>query len=204
MDQDFSAGRIRYLDELPINRELPHHKILRPPTSGGMTVLVLSSKWVLVPTHFIGRRTMPCIDGPCPGCVEGIEIRNKFYLYVRGKTLGETRVLEVSDFSAEAFENYFGAYKTMRGAIAVLSRQGKRKNGAHVVSFQRSQETEQTLGKEYDLDAWLRRLWRIEHPSHTDNQRTGAQRVVANRIEAMIHHTNGNGKVSKTSNGKGG
>lgn len=186
---------IDWLDgDLP-EPELPRHAIYRCPDKRAVQLIVLSDRWVTVPTHYIGRRTMPCKKTACEGCAEGKQIRRKVYAYVMAAKTRETRVLECTDYCIAAWQGYHKIHGTMRGALLSMYRTPATKNGTVMISFTRSDEVEQNLNRAYDLKAWCARMWRLPYTPDTYGDQAEAElcdaaAIVASNLQKLADRVN--------------
>ena len=93
------------------------YQVMRIPQRGCKDIVCLSHDLAGFDTHYSGRRTSICLPQNCTGCGVGAEIRWYGWFAGAPKSLDRIDIVQVTEGSAGAFDQYFKRHRTLRGAV---------------------------------------------------------------------------------------
>jgi len=153
-----------------------------PPLTGVIT----SSKLVGVPTHYMSRRTLPCIDADCPGCAGKLPRRDEWYVSMWTASPSKHTIVALTPAVAWQIKNDFHAPATYRALGITLHRAGRAANTRLLVECRELETAQLRLPAEPDLIAHLLHIWGLDqgHLAQDDP-------AYVNRVK---EHYRGNGR----------
>lgn len=125
-------------------------------------ILVLSDRLVCCPTHHAGR-TVPCTEAwgrQCPSCDKGWDPRWVAYFAAWDGT--KKILFELTANAAEIVAAEAERVGSLRGYLMHVSRIGDRANGQLLVTWERSNLTDEQIPTPFDVREQLYRTWRIQ------------------------------------------
>ena len=156
----------------PVTRHaLPHIALTRLPPNGNIRGAITCTKPLSAWCHFIGNRTLPCVDTHCPGCAANR--RRIRECYVSLWTVAPSRhIITVLTPAAELnLCDGLPNPENSRGHIITINREGKRANGRVRCTVSGEMAISSHLPTAPDLKAHLHLIWgltpellTVEHP----------------------------------------
>lgn len=164
---------IRWHDRPPEGHDLPGMDLRRTPGNGSIAGIITSQKPVVVPTHFFGGQTVPCVSRDCPACAAQRGKTWHVYLGLFTPSPSQHIIFECTAQAAHELYTKLDAGQQIRGAKLAASRKAKRNNAKVIIALDFSTIGKWQLPAEPDLKAQLTRIWRIvetragnEHPDY--------------------------------------
>jgi len=136
--------------------------IKRAPARKSLVVACVSSVYFGIYTHFVSRRTMPCVRTGCKGCEGGM--RREWHCYFLAQDLKDMRpyVIETTAGGAVPIRQHFLRYGTLRGVQVRLERADDRNNAPVVVTICGTFRKAQDLIEEESIANVLFRIWKVK------------------------------------------
>lgn len=158
----------KWQSEPPKDCQRSAFRLMRTPTSRPLQGYVISHQLLGCPTHYVGNRTIPCEAPHCQACESGIGWRWHGYLLVYLDSVSEIIIFEMTAISAQAFNDYYTRYGTLRGCLFKAERQNSRNNGRVLIQTKPGDMTRINLPKDIDLRRLLCHIWNIP-PNQIEN-----------------------------------
>ncbi len=94
-----------------------------------MRLAVTCFELLQIDTHFMGRRTLPCIENDCPGCQA--KKPRRYEAYVSGVRGSDSKhlIYALTGGAVHAIIPFMANVTQLRGHIITLTRSGTRPNG---------------------------------------------------------------------------
>lgn len=159
---------IRTYDSPPPESDRPHLPIVRVPASGNIRLAITCFELLQVPTHFMGRRTLPCLDHHCPGCADQRPAR--YEAYVSGIRSGDKRhcIYALTPGAARLLLSGVPNPTQLRGHIIEIKRAGRRPNGTLRVDHDEHMVSADKLPPAPNLMEHMLHIWGLDS-SHLAN-----------------------------------
>lgn len=178
----------RWLEEPSAPSGLPHLPLVRVKPGAGTSGMITSTKLLGVPTHYMSRRTLPCVEKDCPGCEAKLPTRPEWYLALWTTVPSRHIIAALTPAVAWQIKDYFRDCPTLRGCLVRLTRAGKAANSRLLVDCQLVETAQQKLPPEPDLVAHLLHIWGLDQAQlGQDNS------AYVNRVR---EHYRGNGALA--------
>jgi hypothetical protein len=136
-------------------------KLERCPGKGTFKFLVLSSKPLMVGTHFVSRSGKPCRAVDCPHCANHVEQRWNGYLAIAMLPNKVKCLVEYTEGSQAPLIEAFERFGTIRGLQVIMSRPRGRFNSPMLLQCPGRQENTFDLPEEPDVFAEMCRIWKV-------------------------------------------
>lgn len=170
--------------ELPADRAMPRYQMIRTPAKKKVAFLCLSETALIMPTHFVRKRTMPCFQPrPCTECGMGTEVRWKLYVAVFTPSTGVINILELTDHGGEALKNYEHQVGSLRGKKIIAWREGVKENSPVFTSVGPVLDSSIVVPPCPDVKEFLYRMWYVKNNRATDGEATTAR---VNRVSEVL------------------
>jgi len=178
----------RWLDEPTPPSSLPHLPLTRVKPGAGFTGLITTSRLLGVPTHYVGRRTLPCVKEGCPGCEGKLATRDEWYAGLYTAIPSKHLLVALTPAVAWQIKDFFKGSPTLRGCYVILTRAGKAANSRLLVQCKDFESGQAKLPPEPDLAAHLLHIWGLDqaHMAQDDP-------AYVNRVK---EHYKGNGRTA--------
>lgn len=150
----------------PAKAELPHLPLMRLPAKGDWLLGITCWELFQVETHFIGRRTLPCVTENCPGC-EAKKPR-RYEAYLSGIRAHDKRhiLVALTPGAAHQLLDAVSSETQLRGHVIRLVRQGTRPNGMLRLELQDHMLDQSRMPNAPDLEKHMLAIWGLDQ-SHT-------------------------------------
>lgn len=159
--------------------------LIRTPTKGILSGIVLAEAITGCETHYWGGRTVPCEHPDCPACDDASPTRWHGYLPIWSPKDNATFIWEFTEQAADALLAYRDKYNTLRGCGIHARRAKPIPNGRIVVSTQPVDLLKYTLPALPDVQKILLTIWNLPgkafqkaRNANGDNTLTPAQEVL--------------------------
>jgi hypothetical protein len=149
------------------------YRITRTPATSKLRAVILSTQMIGCPTHYDGRRTVPCEGNQCKLCEAGYAARWHGYVAVWDPAEDERLVLELPAGPAQALADHHDRFHTLRGFDLVAWRPRQKANARIAITLGQVQRPSPAIPAEPDLHTILLRIWGLT-PSR--NGRSPAKR----------------------------
>lgn len=122
--------------------------------------IVAGHQPVVILTHWIERRTVPCTGPDCPGHRQGQKPRPKGYLACYYATSGFPVLVEISEFAWQKLDETLAERGSLRGLMLYTSRLHQARN-APVLIRTNEPSKGQPIPPDFDLIPHLARLFGV-------------------------------------------
>jgi len=161
----------------PQPTQLPYLPLERIKPGGAFRAIITTPTALGVWTHFMGGRTLPCMDSDCPGCLAQMPRRWEGYLGCLTPSpsrhiivaLTPAAALGISDTAVDRF--------ALRGNLIIFERAGKRLNSRLRARVEPIEFYQKMLPPEPDLKAHLMHIWGLEQSHQGQDNQTYVNRV---------------------------
>lgn len=180
---------IRTRSQPPNDDNLPHLPLLRVPTRTAMKLAITCAEMLQVDTHFMNRRTLPCVNENCPGCEA--KLQRRYEAYISAMTTQPTRhvIVALTPRAAKQLWDSAPDPRDLRGTIILLQRVGSRANGPLNCRIEPAETLSGKLPPMPELIAHMMRIWGIKQ-SHM-GQDLPAYGSLVEDPENWTNHENG-------------
>lgn len=178
----------RWLDEPTQPTNLPHLPLVRVKPGAGLFGALTSSKLIGVPTHYMSRRTLPCVTDGCPGCEAKLACRPEWYAGFKIRNPGNHVIVALTPACAWQIKDRFHNLTTLRGVGLTLTRAGKAGNSRLLVECHELELAQLKLPDEPDLIKHLLHIWGL------DQGQLGQDN--AGYVNRVKDHFRGNGQAT--------
>lgn len=143
--------------------------ILSPKPGAAVHAIVTSYELLGVTTHFLHRRTKPCLndEARCEGCLSGLPKRWKGYLAAELPPGGHKVLIEITYDGYRTCKELQAPGVALHGRRIDLRRMGSSKQAKVKVELDTS-NVAKLCGEPFDVKAALLRIWFGERPGRTD------------------------------------
>lgn len=143
----------------PEDENLPHLPLIRVPTRTSWKLAITCTQMLQVDTHYMNRRTLPCVTTDCPGCAA--ELPRRYEAYISALTTQPSRHVIIALTPKAASQLWASAPNRtdLRGSIITLQRLGTRANGPLSCRFEHSDAIDHKLPPIPELVAHMLRIW---------------------------------------------
>jgi len=115
-----------------------------------------------VDVHWIGRRTLPCLDGECQACLKQVPKKYEGYLSVVWMHNRKHEIVRMTRDAMLIFKSQLCSTDSLRGHVLHLVRKGVKSNGRVIPSVEPLEIETARLPKSPDLRAHLAKIWRVD------------------------------------------
>jgi len=143
----------------PDPREFATIRLIRVPTSGGVTGLITANEVIGCYTHWDTYRTQPCPGDGCPLCLDGQPKRWQGYLSLQSQTTQRQVVLQITALAAQQLHQEKVRYGYIRGLLAEFSRAAKRPNGRILVQCRQLPNAPTDLSEPVNIPKYMALIW---------------------------------------------
>jgi len=113
-------------------------------------------------THYFQGRSQLCTGSLCPACAENLQPRWYGYLSGSSVTSNVRGIVEITPQCVEPITSWFDAHGTLRGAVLLIERSGKRANSPLMASMTEGVFTEDKLPDPLPIIEILARIWGLK------------------------------------------
>lgn len=168
---------IRQPDRPPIRATRPHLPLMRAPKGALWKIAITCWEILQVETHFMGRRTLPCVDEDCPGCRD--QKPRRYEAYLSGVLAGVQKHILVALTPRAANDLLTGVIppNQLRGHIIILRRTGTRPNGPLSIEVTEEMLDANRLPPAPDLLAQMLDIWGLNQSHQAMDDGAYAQAV---------------------------
>lgn len=156
----------RWSDRPPTPNALPYLPLERIKPGVTFRGLITSHTVLGVMTHFLGGRTLACIEGECPGCLASQPARWEGYLSVLTPSPSRHIIIAITPGAAMGIADSATDPAALRGSLVILERGGKRPNSRLRARVEQAEAYGRGLPPAPDLKAHLIHIWGLDQ-SHT-------------------------------------
>lgn len=152
----------------PDRSRLQHLPLLRLGPQAALRAAITSPDVLGVLTHFMGGRTLACIQGDCPGCESKLPQRWEGYLGVVTTKPSRHIILGITPGAALGIGDSAPDPHNLRGLLLVAERIGKRANARLRARVEEVELGQLRLPDPPDLKAHLLHIWGLDQ-AHAGN-----------------------------------
>ena len=149
-------------DDPPTTNLLPHLPLIRikpgQPTKG----IITSTQICGVPTHYYGRRTLPCLADECPGCKAQLAKRWEGYISVWTFAPSHHVIWALTTAAACGLKDTAPNFTDLRGLCLTIARAGKHNNSQLRARCDPYEALQMRLPTAPDLRAHLLHIWGMD------------------------------------------
>lgn len=122
-------------------------------------------------THFIGGRTLPCLEPECGAC--DAERPKRYEAFVSGVWVRDKKheIIRLTTNAMYQLKDRMRGVVDYRGTLLEVERRGERKNGRVVVTVADGFVESARLPERPDLEQHLLKIWRIDGIRVSDDER---------------------------------
>lgn len=124
--------------------------------------VITSDDFYEVDVHWIGGRTLPCLDKECAACKAQRPRKYEAYLGIVWSTSRKHEILRLTKGAMFQLKSQLSCSDSPRGHVLSVERKGDRPNGRVVILVEPLQVEVQKLPASPDLEAHLARIWRVD------------------------------------------
>lgn len=179
---------INWLDGPPPEKNLPHLPLVRVPGKTPLAGAITCSKIVQVYTHFLNRRTQPCMTEDCPGCAGNLAKRYEAYCSIWTTTPGRHIIVALTPEASIQIKHQCQNWEAMRGVYLKLERPSKRPNGRVTAEIDHNIATLHLIPPAPDLEAHLLKIWGLDQ-SHLGQDQPQYVRLVTEKFTPRLETT---------------
>ena len=154
---------------------LPHLPLERIRGGALFRGLITSHSVLGVLTHFMGGRTLACVDGNCPGCEAQMPQRWEGYLAVITPQPTRHIIVALTPGAALGIADSAPDAMMLRGNLLICERSGKRANARLRARIEPTEPYGKVLPPAPDLKAHLLHIWGLDtshaamdHPAYAN------------------------------------
>jgi hypothetical protein len=156
----------------PAPTEFAGIRLIRVPAGRELVAVITSTQLTGCYTHYVRRRTQPCLGQDCPHCLDGLQPRWHGYLSARSVSSATHYVLELTALAAGPVADYYDRQKTLRGARLHAKRLGSKPNSPVTTNVVPHDSDLRTLPREVNMPKYLALLWSLN--GHANDGQTDA------------------------------
>ncbi len=124
-----------------------------------------------VDVHWLGGRTLPCLESGCGACEAQRPKKYEAYLGVVWSTSRKHEILRLTKAAMFQLKSGLSGRDSIRGSVLAVERKGDRPNGRVIVTVEPLQVEIARLPQSPDLEAHLARIWRVDGIEVTKDER---------------------------------
>lgn len=143
-------------------QSLPHLPLFTLPAKCNGRAIITCDEFYEVDTHFIGRRTLPCMDQNCKACEAKRPIKYEGYVSVVWMQNKRHQILRLTKPAMLQLKSQIPSQNSPRGVALQLQRRGDRPNGQVLVFVEPAQIDVLRLPEPPQLELHLAKIWRID------------------------------------------
>jgi len=167
----------RWIDQPTAPSSLPHLALLRVPPGNGLYGVLTSPKPIGVQTHYMGRRTLPCVSEACPGCLARLATRDEWYTGLWTGSPSKHVIAALTPAVAWELTDKLQPRLNFRGIKVHLTRAGKAANSRLLLTLPDPENLFTSIPDEPDLRAHLLHIWGFDQGELTRDGADYADRV---------------------------
>jgi hypothetical protein len=141
---------------------LPHVEVRTLPAKAKWKGCLTCTELYLPDTHYIGRRTLPCMGEECVACLAGRARRHEGFASIVWQHNRRHEIVRLTPPAVSGILAAIGKGESCRGYVVELCRKGERSNGRVAVYVEREIFPVERLPASPPLDEHLARVWRID------------------------------------------
>jgi len=149
----------QFNDSAPDEAITPGMRLVRTPSKGKVDAIIVSAKAIGTWTHYWRKRTIPHDDSACEPCQNGNSPRWHAWVTIWLPRTKELCIFETTAQASRAFDKYYAAEGTLRGAKMFAWRPSESENGRVFLRLERWSNTTEDLPCDIDLAHQLRIIW---------------------------------------------
>jgi hypothetical protein len=152
----------RWQDDPPPERMLPHMPLVRVKPGVMLSGAVTTTQIHGVPTHYYGRRTLPCLADDCPGCAKQMPSRWEGYIGLWSSRPSKHLIVALTPGAATGIIDTAKDPKNLRAVYVEICRTGRAANSRLVASCKELEIPSSHLPPIPDLRAHLLHIWGLD------------------------------------------
>lgn len=166
-----------WLDTPTPPSDLPHLPLLRVPPGPGIIGLITAPSLLGTQTHFMNRRTLPCLAPDCPGCEAKLARREEWYSSLWTQSPSKHVIAALTPAVAWQITEATAKLPTIRGLRVHLYRSSKRPNSRLLASIAEVEFHETKLPDPPDLQRHLLHIWGLDQSHLAQDDQAYVNRV---------------------------
>jgi len=147
------------------------YRLIRTPPFKPLRGIILADDLLGTPTHYTKGRTLPCPQGECEHCANGLPYRWHAYVPILCMPGKERVILEMTALAADQLKGYHSRFGTLRGLEVYADRPSRKPNGRIVILAKASGIPDTELPVAPDIRRILLHIWGIDDAAIEDNGR---------------------------------
>jgi hypothetical protein len=124
--------------------------------------VITSDEFYEVDVHWIGGRTLPCLETNCEACKAQRPRKYEAYLGIVWSTSLKHEILRLTKGAMFQLKSQLSCSGSPRGHVLSVERKGDRPNGRVTILVEPLQVEISRLPASPDLEAHLARIWRVD------------------------------------------
>lgn len=154
---------LRTRSQPPSDDHLPHLPLKRLPTRAVWKLAITCTEMLQLDTHYMNRRTLPCIVDECPGCAAELPRRYEAYVSCLTTQPSTHIIVALTPKAAKQLWDSAPNPNDLRGLIITLQRLGNRANGPLSCVVDHSEAIAHKLPPIPELRAHMLKIWGLSH-----------------------------------------
>lgn len=146
----------------PARPEVPYYPVTTLPPSSRWRCVCFSDELFLPRTHYLGRRTLPCMGAECGACAQQKPRRKEGFVACRVATTRKDIILRLTEHAACEILRAMSSRGYLRGMVFSASRRGAAPNGFVEITVDSEPYEATRLPDAPLLPLHLSRVWRID------------------------------------------
>jgi len=168
----------------PDDEELPYIKIRTLPAKFQGTGVITCTKLWEIQTHYVGYRTLPCLEPDCPQCDSMAPKRYEAFLSVVWTRGRDHEIIRCTQGFVYQLKSQARNIEDLRGMRIEVNRATERRNGRLCCKVLDGWSEGARLPERPDVEAHLMRAFRIDGIRVSDNEREYIIRLIKHAEEA--------------------
>lgn len=115
-----------------------------------------------VDVHWIGRRTLPCLEENCRACLQQVPKKYEGYLSLVWIHNRKHEIVRMTRDAMLILKSQLLQQDSLRGHVVQLVRKGNKSNGRVIPSVEPLEIEQARLPKSPNLEAHLAKIWRVD------------------------------------------
>jgi len=146
----------------PGEEDLPYLEVKTLRAKGSVRCAITCHQLYECYTHFIGGRTLPCVEDGCAGCKAARPARYEAFASVVTLPDRKHQLLRLTRNAVLMLKSGVGPVTSLRGVFMLVERKGSRENGRLCVEVSSDTVPTERLPESPVIFAHLSRIWRID------------------------------------------
>lgn len=146
----------------PLRPEVPYYPVTTLPAAARWRCVCFSTELFLPRTHYLGRRTLPCVGPDCGACAQQKPRRKEGFVACRVATTKRDIILRLTEHAACQILRAMSSRGYLRGVVFEAARRGGAPNGFVEIAVDPVTYETARLPDAPVLPMHLSRVWRID------------------------------------------